>query len=92
MKKLTKLLGIVVILALVMSISVSAFAEDPITETITLSVNPLNANSAEGGQPDQNNTAEDYVAFKIFDATKNLRTVGDTDDNTIETLSLPLIY
>ena len=87
MKKLTKLLGIVVILALVMSISVSAFAEDPITETITLSVNPLNANSAEGGQPDQNNTAEDYVAFKIFDATKNLRTVGDTDDNTIENQS-----
>jgi len=57
MKKFTKLLGIVLIMALVMSISVSAFAADPVkNDSITIT-------SAKEG--------ETYEAYKLFDLLVN---------------------
>ena len=58
MKKLTKLLGIVLIMALVMSMGItSAFAS-----TITINQNAT-ADQGTAGE-------ETYVAYKIFDVTK----------------------
>ena len=63
MKKFTKLLGIVLIIALVMSISVSAFAA-----TQTVAKSPADADNAT---ITINNPAkgETYKVFKLFDAT-----------------------
>jgi fimbrial isopeptide formation D2 family protein/LPXTG-motif cell wall-anchored protein len=63
MKKFTKLLGIVLIIALVMSISVSAFAEDPVKGTLTVK------NSEEDVT---------YNFYKIFDLTGQ-DTAADTE-------------
>lgn len=70
MKKLTKLLGIVLILALVMSMGTAAFAV-----TITINQNPGTAGT--GGE-------ETYNLYKIFDVTKT-DDVQDpvTTDNTV---------
>ena len=57
MKKFTKLLGIVLIMALVMSISVSAFAA-------TITINQPTPSDGTAG-------AETYVAYKIFDVNGN---------------------
>ena len=77
MKKFTKLLGIVLIIALVLSLGASAFADDtatttPITYTIT-----INKNSTD-------KAAHTYGAFQIFKGDLDEKTEGTT---TIKTLS-----
>ena len=80
MKKYTKLLGIVLIFALVMSMGTMALAEDK--DTITISVNNANPNEVyDPGQEqaDQNPVHETYTAYKIFDVTKTSTATGTTD-------------
>ncbi len=70
MKKYTKLLGIVLIIALVLSMGIAAFADS----TITVS----NADPTT----DENSATETYTAYKIFDAVKSTGTTVTTTDTT----------
>ena len=73
MKKFTKLLGIVLIIALVMSMGIMAWAEDgdDETETPTASITITKDKTYEG-----ENQAYTYKAYKIFDA--NYDTLSST--------------
>lgn len=65
----------VMVVGMTAGTGVTALADT--TEKITLSVKTQT-------QEDQNTTPEEYLAFKIFDATKNSDTVGDTTDQSIK--------
>lgn len=75
MKKLTKLLGIVLIIALVMSMSVSAFA------AVNITVNRDNTTYTEGGTEESGNRL--YTYYQIFRATEstNHTSTGGGYDN-----------
>ena len=74
MKNIKKILGIILIIALVMSMGISAYADSTIT--------------VENADPtrDKNTATETYTAYKIFDAVKSTGTTVNTSGTT-QTLS-----